>query len=178
MPNARRVIFSTYVVPTFSIEMEETGMTQTEFQTSPGKTLGGKGTATINATQWGDSWTSMERPEQKWEDLDSKWEDGNSLWNVNLSGEAIITTTGASHQLSSDSSDLAFLYIKNTGADNNCLVSLQGEVSAKYLITIPPGGSVHLRGDATIGDGVLDCNDVYVKSNTSTTTIEFIIAKE
>ena len=180
MPNARKVIFSTYVIPTQSVEAEETSIRHTEFQASPNGTLGGKGVATINATQWGDEWTSMEHPEfNLWEEVaDVFWEDFTSNWETAPKGEVTITTTGASHQLSSDSSDLAFLYIKNTGADNNCLVSLQGEVSAKYLIIIPPGGSVHLRGDATIGDGVLDCNDVYVKSNTSTTTIEFIIAKE
>ena len=38
-PVTRRVIFSTYVVPTYSIEGEETSVRHTEFQTSPGKTL-------------------------------------------------------------------------------------------------------------------------------------------
>ena len=49
MPNARRVVFSTYVVPTQSIEMEETSVRKTTFQSSPNRTLGGKGIATINA---------------------------------------------------------------------------------------------------------------------------------
>ena len=52
MPNARRVIFSTYVIPTKSIEMEETSIRQTEFQDSPAGTLGWKGSASINATHW------------------------------------------------------------------------------------------------------------------------------
>ena len=57
MPNARKVIFGTYVVPTQSVEGEETTIRHTEFLTSPAGTLGGKGSATINATQWGDEWT-------------------------------------------------------------------------------------------------------------------------
>ena len=175
MPNARKVIFSTYVVPTFSIEMEETAITHTELQTSPGKTLGGKGSATINATQWGDEWTSMEHAGLSlWEDFtDVFWEDFTSNWETAPKGEVTITTTLSDHQLSSDSNDLAFLYIKNTGDTNNVGVSLTGSSGGQY-IRIPPNGSVHLRGDGT----TLDCNDVYVKSDASTTTIEFIIAKE
>ena len=162
--------------------MEESSVTQTTFQTSPNGTLGGKGIATINETQWADDWTSMSHFNlDLWEDVGTEWEAALSpVWEDfgTGSGDVTITTTGANHQLSDDGSDLAFLYIKNTGDTNNCLVSLQGEVSAKYLIIIPPGGSVHLRGDATTGDGVLDCNDVYVKSDSSTTTIEYIIAQE
>ena len=56
MSNARRIIFSTYVVPTQAIEMEETSIRQTEFQTSPGGAFGGKGIATISTTQWGDEY--------------------------------------------------------------------------------------------------------------------------
>ena len=173
MPNARRVMFGTYVIPTQSVESEEPAIRHTEFQASPNGTLGGKGSATINATQWSDSWTSMERSEQEWEDLDSKWEVAHSLWNVNLSGDLTVTTTASNHQLSDDSNDLAFLYIKNTGTDNNCLVSLNGSSGNFYMI-VPPNGSVHLRGDGTD----LECNEVYVQSNTSTTTIEYVIAKE
>ena len=68
MPNARKVIFSTYVVPTQSIEGEETTIRHTEFQTSPAGTLGGKGSATINKDQWDDDkWTSMEHQNiQEW----------------------------------------------------------------------------------------------------------------
>ena len=58
MATARRVIFGTYVIPTQSLEMEETTIRQTEFQASPNGTLGGKGIATINPIQWGDSWVS------------------------------------------------------------------------------------------------------------------------
>ena len=174
MATGRKISFSSYVVPTQSVEMEETSIRHTEFQSSPGNTLGGKGTATINATQWGDAWSTETHPLiQNWEEFIVNWEDVLIYPNIHESTYSV-TTTGANHRLTTDSNDLAFLYIKNKGDTNNCLVSLQGEVSAKYLIVIPPQGSICLRGDGT----TLDCNDVYVKSNISTTTIEYLIAKE
>jgi len=177
MPNARKITFGTYVVPTFSIEMEETAITHTEFQASPNGTLGGKGVATINATQWDDDWTSMSHPEiQLWEEAETEWEDviGES-WEAfgTGGGNVTITTTLADHQLSSDGNDLAFLYIKNTGDTEVVGVSLTGS-SGTRVIYIPPNGSVHLRGDGTN----LDCDDIYVRAEANTTTIEYIIAKE
>ena len=172
MPNARRVIFSSYVVPTQSVEMDETSVRQTQFISSTssdtlGKTLGGKGTATINATQWGDGWVSFAHQGGYWEDQSDVWELQGELWN------GILGLTTSPTDLTDDTSDLAFLYIKNLGDTNNCLVSLNG-TSGNYYIIIPPQGSVNLRGDGT----TLECNEVFVKSNTSTTTIEFIIAQE
>jgi len=169
MPNARRITFSTQVIPTQSIEMEETSVRHAEFMASPGTTIGGKGTATINATQWGDGWVSFSHHGAYWEDQGDVWELQGEAW----SGKLSITTTPTNQNLTDDTSDLAFLYIKNTGDTNNALVSLNG-VSGNYYIIVPPNGSVHLRGDGT----TLECNEVFVKSNTSTTTIEFIIAKE
>jgi len=168
MPNARRAIFGTYVIPTQSIEAEETSVRHTEFQASPNGTLGGKGSATINATQWGDGWVSFSHSGAYWEDQSDVWELQGETW----SGELSIT---AATDLTDDSSTtLAFLYIKNTGASVNAEVSLNG-TGGNYYIIIPPNGSVHLRGDGT----VLDCNEVFVRGagGSSTTTIEFIIAK-
>ena len=168
MPNARRVIFSTYVIPTHSINMEEESVTKTEFQASPARTLGGKGSATINATQWGDGWSSFSHAQAYWEDQSDVWELQGETW----SGELSVT---AATDLTDDTSDLAFLYIKNTGTSVNAEVSLNG-TSGNYYIIIPPNGSVHLRGDGT----TLECNEVFVRgaSGSSTTTIEFLIAKE
>ena len=167
MPNARRVIFSTYVVPTFSIKMEEESVTKTEFQTSPAGTLVGKGSASIDATQWGDGWVSFSHQGAYWEDQGDVWELQGETW----SGELSIT---AATDLTDDGSDLGFLYIKNTGTSVNAEVSLNG-TSGNYYIIIPPNGSVHLRGGSTS----FNCNSVFVRgaSGSSTTTIEFIIAK-
>ena len=168
MPNARRVIFSTHIVPTQSVEGEETSVRHTEFQASPNGTLGGKGIATINATQWGDGWVSFSHTGAYWEDQSDVWELQGETW----SGELSIT---AATDLTDDTSDLAFLYIKNTGTSVNAEVSLNG-TGGNYHIIIPPNGSVHLRGDGT----TLECHEVFVRgaSGSSTTTIEFIIAKE
>jgi len=167
MPNARRVTFSTYVIPTQSVEAEETSVRHTEFQASPNGTLGGKGSVSINATQWGDGWVSFSHPGTYWEDQSDVWALQGETW----SGELSIT---AATDLTDDTSDLAFLYIKNTGTSVNAEVSLNG-TSGNYWIIIPPGGSVHLRGGSTS----FNCNSVFVRgaSGSSTTTIEFIIAQ-
>ena len=172
MPNARRIIFSSYVVPTQSVEMEETSVRQTQFISSTssdtlGKTLGGKGTATINATQWGDGWVSFAHQGGYWEDQSDVWELQGETWSGTLS----LTTSPT--DLTDDTSDLAFLYIKNTGDTEVAGVSLTGS-SGTRVIYIPPGGSVHLKGDGTY----LECNEVYVRAESNTTTIEYIIAQE
>ena len=172
MPTDRRIPFSTYVVPTRIDTMEEDSISKISFQDTPGKTLGGKGVASISATQWNDSWTSMIHNKVKWEDLDdatdtsgNRWEDMVSPWSGILS----LTTSGVA--LTADGSDCKFLYIKNTGVIKNALVSLNGD--SHYYIVIPPGGSICLRGTAT-----LECSDVYVKaSHSDGTTIEWVIAQ-
>ena len=169
MPNARRIIFGSYVIPTQSVEAEETSIRHTEFQASPGKALGGNGTATINATQWGDGWTSFAHENAYWEDLGDNWELQGEAWD----GTVGMTANPTGQNLTDDGSDLAFLYIKNTGSSINALISLNGQLGAYYII-IPPKGSICLRGDGTN----LDCNDVYVITISGTTPIEFIVAKE
>ena len=164
-PVTRRVIFGTYVVPTYSIEGEEASVRHTEFQVSPAGTLGGKGTASIDNDQWGDGWVSFSHPGAYWEDQSDVWELQGETWDGTLG----LTTSGV--DLTDDTSPCKFLYIKNTGATNNALIALDG--GTNYYITIPPNGSIALRGDGT----QLLCSEVYVKSNTSTTTIEFLIAQ-
>ena len=172
MPNARRVIFSTYVVPTRIDTMEEDSISKISFQDSPGKTLGGKGSARIDTTQWNDGWTSMIHAQVNWEDLDdtddntgNRWEDSHELW----SGFLTLSTTGV--PLTTDNTDCCFLYVKNLGSDKNALVSLDD--GKYYYIIIPPGGSVCLRGGS-----YLECSEVYVKaSHSDGTNIEYIIAQ-
>ena len=174
MATARRVIFSTYVIPTKTVDMEETTVKHEEFLGSTSsdsltKTLGGRGNATINATQWGDQWASTTHGTiNKWEEFDTvNWED--VLLYPTQSGRKSLGTSRS--QLTRDGTDCAFLYIKNLGATNQALVSINGD--SHYYIIIPPEGSIHLRGTND-----LECSEVYVKSNTSTTEIEYLIAKE
>ena len=68
----RRAIFSTYVIPKESADLEE-GVTKWAIDGGVGKTLGGKGTATLTASQWGEGWASFQHPEQYWENCDSNW---------------------------------------------------------------------------------------------------------
>ena len=179
MPNARRVIFSSYVIPTQSVETEETSIRHTEFQSSPGGTLGGKGIATINATQWGDGWVSFSHQGAYWEDQSDVWELQGETWDGTLG-----LTDTPTDLTDKDDADLAFLYVKNTGATYNALLALDetalaadpaGARDGNYYIIIPPGGSVALRGDGTN----VEPDEVYLKCESGeTTTIEFIIAIE
>ena len=165
MATDRRIIFGTYVVPTQSLEMEETTIRQREFQASPNGTLGGKGIATIDATQWNDEWCSAGTTHFNWEDwTTTNWEEAHS-WTEYL------TLSTSAHQLTTDSTDCGFLYIKNLGTDKNVLVSLNGDNN--YYIIIPPSGSVCLRGTTA-----LECSEVYVKaSHSDGTNIEYVIAQ-
>ena len=165
IPVARRVIFSTHVVPTQSIEGEEESVRHTEFQSSPNGTLGGKGIASIDKEQWGDGWVSFAHQNAYWEDQSDVWELQGETWD----GTLALGTSGV--QLTADATDCGFLYVKNTGSAKNALVSLNGD--SHYYIVIPPNGSVCLRGTTD-----LECSEVYVKaSHSDGTTIEWIIAQ-
>ena len=173
----RRIIFSTYVVPTQSVEGEETSIRHTEFVSTVNKALGGKGNATINPAQWGDQWSSATHPLiQNWEEFTTvNWED--VLIHPGESGKITVSTSGI--QLSSDGNDCAFLYVKNLGNadgatyDDEVVVSLTGNNVNDYDIIIPPQGSVCLRGTTD-----LECSEVYVKCNSGETTqVEYLIAK-
>ena len=164
----RRVIFSTYVVPQESLISEE-GITRYTIEGGAGRTYGGKGIATLTADQWGEGWTSMNGPQQYWENMGSNWEDEGGGWT---GIQTISTATSLNPDSASASAPVLFLYIRNLGtASNQSLkVSLDG---TNYKICIPPKGSLSLRGDGT----TLQMEDVKVNKVTSNTTIEFIIAK-
>jgi len=165
---ARRVIFSTYVVPQESLVTEE-GVTKYAIESGAGRTYGGKGTATTTAAQWGEGWTSMNGPQQYWENMDNNWEDEGVGWTGT---QTVSAATSLNVDTASASTAVLFLYIRNLGtaSDQSLKVSLDG---SNYKICIPPKGSISLRGDGT----TLQMEDVKVDKVTSNTTIEFIIAK-
>ena len=168
MPNARRVIFSSYVVPSQIDTMEEDSISKTTFVSTVGKTLGGKGSASIDATQWNDGWTSMLHSVINWEDLDdsddttgNRWEDTVDLW----SGVLTLSTSGV--QLTSDTTDCGFLYIKNTGSDKNALVSLNGDSNYHILLS---------ENEAFTSE--IDTSSVVkVKTASGTSTVEYFVSK-
>ena len=165
----RRVIFSTYVIPQESLVTEE-GVTKYAIESGCGRTFGGKGIADITDNQWGEAWTSMNGPQQYWENMDNHWEDEGVGW----AGTQTVGSTVTSLNVDSGSASnpVLFLYIRNLGtaSDQSLNVSLDG--STNYVICIPPKGSISLRGDGTN----LQMEDVKVVRVTSDTTIEFIIA--
>ena len=166
---ARRVIFSTYVVPQESLVTEE-GVTKYAIEGGCGRTYGGKGIVITEAAQWGEAWTSMNGPQQYWENMDNTWEDEGVGWTGT---QTISTATSLNVDSASASTPVLFLYIRNLGtaSDQSLKVSLDG---TNYKICIPPKGSISLRGDGT----TLQMEDVKVdKVTESNTTIEFIIAK-
>ena len=169
MATARRVIFSSYVIPQESLT-SESELAKYAIEGGAGRSYGGKGIVTTTASQWGESWTSMQHVQQYWEDYDSFWEDGAEYWEN--TGITISTATSLVVDTDVASTPVLFLYIRNLGTDSDqsLKVSLDG---TNYKIIIPPQGSISLRGDGT----TLQMEDVKVNKVTSNTTIEFIIAK-
>ena len=169
---ARRVIFSTYVVPQESLVTEE-GVTKYAMESGAGRAYGGKGTATTTAAQWGEGWTSMNGPQQYWENMDNNWEDEGVGWTGTQTVGSGVTSLVVDTDSPVPTTPVLFLYIRNLGtaSDQSLKVSLDG--TTNYVICIPPRGSISLRGDGTD----LQMEDVKVTRVTSDTTIEFIIAK-
>ena len=168
MPN-RRAIFSSYVIPKESTDLEE-GVTKWTIDGAINKTLGSKGTATLTGTQWSeDSWASFQHPEVYWESVATTWEDMGEAYNgvLTISGITSLNVDSASA-----STPVVFLYVKNLGtaSTEGLILSLDG---SNYKIYIPPQGSVNIRGDGT----TLQMEDVKVNKVTDNTSVEFIIAK-
>ena len=129
--------------------------------------LGGSSLMTdISSNQWGDGWTSMFGKHQEWEDFDEVWNTTPSTWDGD-SGLSISTTQ---KQLSTDGSDLQFFYIKNLGS-NAAIISL--DANSTYPLKLSSGASTMFRGYSTN----LKINEVYVKTASGTSTVEYIIAQ-
>ena len=170
MPN-RRAIFSSYVIPRESVDLEE-GVTKWTIDGAINKTLGSKGTATLTGTQWStDAWASFQHPEVYWESVATKWEDMGEAYN------GVLTVSGIT-ALSLDTDDsvpttpVVFLYVKNLGTASNQGIKLTLNNSA-YKIYIPSQGSVNIRGDGS----TLQMQHVKVNKADQDTSVEFIIAK-
>jgi hypothetical protein len=177
MATARRVIYSSYVVPQESLSLEENTsgeLTKYAIEGGAGRSYGGKGTVDTTATQWGEAWTSMQHILQFWEDYGNNWEDSMEVWN-----NVGVTVGSSAFSLVLDAAGVTttpvlFLYIRNLGTDSDQTVTVSLNDNSSYKIYIPANGSISLRGDGT----TLQMEDVWVKRAGSTdTTIEFIIAK-
>jgi len=172
MATDRRVIMRTSVLPTQTGTLEEYTAKTSRMVSTQGGRLGGTSKLTdITATQWSDSWTSMMSEFAYWETLTdstdisgNRWEDVEEPWDGILS----LSTSGV--PLADDTSDLQFCYIKNLGS-NTVKISL--DTDSTYPLKLSGGASTMFRG---YGEN-LSINEVYVKTASGTSTIEYLIAK-
>ena len=178
MAQDRRVIMKTSVLPTARTayaavpgSLEEYDISKATYNknavsSSIGR-LGGNSTLTdITSNQWGDGWASIVAP------LDATyWEGNEEVWESAGFWEGEDPTISATAvQLSSDTSDLQFCYIKNTGS-TAVIISLDGD--STYPLKLSGGASTMFRGYSSN----LKVNEVYVKTASGTSTIEYLIAK-
>ena len=172
----RRVVMRTSVIPSERVtipavpgSLEEYNITKAIYYpnhtlSSIGR-LGGSSLMTdITAAQWGDGWSSIVVP------LDAYWENQEDVWELGGFWEEDPTISTTASQLSEDTSDLQFCYIKNTGS-NAVIISLDDD--STYPLKLSANASTMFRGYSTN----LKVNEVYVKTASSTSTIEYLIAK-
>ena len=167
MATDRRVIMRTSVLPTQTGTLEEYTARTSRMVSAQGGRLGGNSTLTdITSNQWGDGWASIVAP------LDATyWEGNEEVWESAGFWEGEDPTISATAvQLSSDTSDLQFCYIKNTGS-TAVIISLDGD--STYPLKLSANASTMFRGYSTN----LKINEVYVKTSSGTSTIEYLIAK-
>ena len=176
MAQDRRVIMRTSVLPTARTayaavpgSLEEYDISKATYNkntvsSSIGR-LGGNSTLTdITSAQWGDGWSSFISESATWSANLSNWEGADDTW------DGIFTMSTTQTQLSSDGSDLQFCYIKNLGS-NAVIISL--DANSTYPLQLSSGASTMFRGYSSN----LKVNEVYVKTASGTSTIEYLIAK-
>ena len=173
MADARKVIMHTLVAPLERGAMsavpgvlEEEDFTRSAYNvdvatTSIGR-LGGNSVNTDVASSQTGNWSSFVESE-------------NVIWNLNAqnweeagawTGDFGLTVTGV--PLSSDTADLKFLYIKNTGSNT---VEISLDTNSSYPIKLSANASTMLRGTSD-----LDRDEVYVKTSSGTSTVDYILA--
>ena len=176
MATDRRVIMKTSVLPTATTayaavpgSLEEYNLTKATYNKNTISTtigrLGGSSKMTdITSAQWGDGWSSFISESATWSANLSNWEGADDTW------DGIFTMSTTPTQLSSDGSDLKFCYIKNLGS-TAVIISL--DANSTYPLKLSSGASTMFRGYSTN----LKINEVYVKTASGTSTIEYLIAQ-
>ena len=168
MANARKVIMRTKVslldaVGTLEEETYDDYITSSSIgSVSTNGRWGGNSVNTdISSSQTG-NWSSFVESENITWDLNAQnWEEAGA-W----SGDFGLTTSGVA--LSSDTADLKFLYIKNTGSNT---VEISLDEGSSYLIKLSANASTMFRGTSD-----LDRDEVYVKTSSGTSTVDYILA--
>ena len=168
MANARKVIMRTKVslldaVGTLEEETYDDYITSSSIgSVSTNGRWGGNSVNTdISSSQTG-NWSSFVESENITWDLNAQnWEEAGA-W----SGDFGLTTSGVA--LSSDTADLKFLYIRNTGSNT---VEISLDTNSSYPIKLSPNASTMFRGTSD-----LDRDEVYVKTSSGTSTVDYILA--
>jgi len=168
MANARKVIMRTKVslldaVGTLEEETHDDYITSSSIgSTSTNGKWGGNSVNTdISSSQTG-NWSSFVESENiTWNLNAQNWEEAGA-W----SGDFGLTTSGVA--LSTDTADLKFLYIRNTGSNT---VEISLDTNSSYPIQLSPNASTMLRGTSD-----LDRDEVYVKTSSGTSTVDYILA--
>jgi|TARA_Y100000296_G_scaffold47399_1_gene54295 hypothetical protein len=184
VPNDRRIVYGTYVVPQIAFNTTSTEVVREEgsaagrasyvdwkLDTTVAKRFGGKSSGDhvqITHDQASDLWTSMVSILQEWETFDEAWNLTPAVWGED-SGEVAVSDSLS--VIRSGATAVKFLYIKNLGTTNDCELALEGD---ERDILIPPGASVSMRTTSSV-----TCETVKVAtaaSSSTTTTIEYLIA--
>jgi len=168
MANARKVIMRTKVslldaVGTLEEETHDDYIASSSIgSVSTNGRWGGNSVNTdISSSQTG-NWSSFVESENiTWNLNAQNWEEAGA-WT----GDFGLTTSGVA--LSTDTADLKFLYIKNTGSNT---VEISLDEGSSYPIKLSANASTMLRGTSD-----LDRDEVYVKTSSGTSTVDYILA--
>ena len=185
IPNDRRVIWGSHVVPQESFSTTSTQVTREDgstagtatytdykLDTTIAKRFGGKGSVAITEDQTIDGWVSFMSPvDDTWDsrsgtgDDSDVWETTHTVWDRggrNVTDALAVIHTG--------STAIKFLYIKNLGSVE-CEVALEGD---ERDILIPPGASVAMRTTSSVTAATVKV--ATAASSGNTTEIEYVIA--
>ena len=183
VPNDRRIVYGTYVVPQIAFNTTSTEVTREEgstagtaayedwkLDTTVAKRFGGKSTGDhvqITHDQAMDGWVSFLSPiDQQWEAVDNIWNLDSTIWNhEGLPVDSSLST------IRSGSDGVKFLYIKNLGTVE-CELALEG---SEPDILIPPGAAVSMRTNSSSVTSAT-VKVATAASSGNTTTIEYVIA--
>jgi hypothetical protein len=181
VPNDRRIVYGTYVVPQIAFNTTDTEVTREEgstagrasyedwkLDTTVAKRFGGKSTGDhvqVTHDQGTDLWTSMVSIHQEWDTFDEIWNTTPAIWGEDTGKVAVDNSLST---IRSGTTAVKFLYIKNLGTVE-CQLALEGD---EPDILIPGGASVSMRTNSSS----VTSETVKVATASSTTTIEYVIA--
>ena len=168
VPNDRRVIYGTHVIPQEAILREDSADEIYKLDAIVAKRFGGKGSVYLISDQGTDYWTSMMSLGQDWELFDETWNASISVWDTEA-GEYLVTDSLAIIRSGSDA--VKFLYIKNLGSIE-CELALEGD---ERDILIPGGAAVSMRTNSSSVTSAT-VKVATAASSGNTTTIEYVIA--